>query len=64
MGFLCFCRSGVSGSEKEKAPRTLLDPSVKYPLPLIAKEAINHDTRKFRFGLPSPDHVLGKQNEC
>lgn len=42
------------------APRkTLLDPSAKYMLPLIAKEEINHDTRRFRFGLPTPDHVLG-----
>ncbi|KAM5247145.1 NADH-cytochrome b5 reductase 2 [Ctenodactylus gundi] len=38
---------------------TLQDPEAKYLLPLIEKEQINHNTRRFRFGLPSPDHVLG-----
>ncbi|KAG8507236.1 NADH-cytochrome b5 reductase 2, partial [Galemys pyrenaicus] len=38
---------------------TLQDPETKYPLPLIEKEQISHNTRRFRFGLPSPDHVLG-----
>ncbi|XP_045413385.1 NADH-cytochrome b5 reductase 2 isoform X4 [Lemur catta] len=38
---------------------TLQDPEAKYPLPLIEKEQISHNTRRFRFGLPSPDHVLG-----
>lgn len=32
---------------------------VKYSLPLVKKEEISHDTRKFRFGLPSDEHVLG-----
>ncbi|XP_048804914.1 NADH-cytochrome b5 reductase 2 isoform X2 [Lagopus muta] len=40
-------------------PVTLRDPQAKYPLPLVGKEEISHDTKKFRFGLPSPDHVLG-----
>lgn len=39
--------------------RTLLDPTAKYQLPLIEKEEISHDTRRFRFGLPSGNHVLG-----
>uniref|UniRef100_F7DV24 NADH-cytochrome b5 reductase n=1 Tax=Equus caballus TaxID=9796 RepID=F7DV24_HORSE len=38
---------------------TLQNPETKYPLPLIEKEQISHNTRRFRFGLPSPDHVLG-----
>uniref|UniRef100_A0A8D2AZB7 NADH-cytochrome b5 reductase n=1 Tax=Sciurus vulgaris TaxID=55149 RepID=A0A8D2AZB7_SCIVU len=38
---------------------TLQDPDAKYPLPLIEKEQINHNTRRFRFGLPSPEHILG-----
>lgn len=38
---------------------TLKDPTVKYALPLIEKKVISHDTRKFRFGLPSEDHILG-----
>lgn len=28
-------------------------------LPLVEKEALSHDTRLFRFALPSPEHVLG-----
>lgn len=39
--------------------RTLLDPTEKYLLPLIEKEEISHDTRKFRFALPSENHILG-----
>lgn len=37
----------------------LQDPQVKYSLPLIDKEIVSHDTRRFRFGLPTTDHVLG-----
>ncbi|XP_036376180.1 NADH-cytochrome b5 reductase 3 [Megalops cyprinoides] len=44
---------------KKKLPITLEDPNVKYALRLVDKEIISHDTRKFRFALPSPDHVLG-----
>lgn len=38
---------------------TLKDPEVKYALRLIDKEEVSHDTRRFRFALPSLDHVLG-----
>ncbi|XP_063379757.1 NADH-cytochrome b5 reductase 2 isoform X1 [Cydia fagiglandana] len=44
---------------KSKNPVTLVDPNAKYALPLIEREEISHDTRRFRFGLPSKDHVLG-----
>ncbi|KAK2535764.1 hypothetical protein Q9233_003490 [Columba guinea] len=44
---------------RTSGPVTLQDPVVKYPLRLVDKEEISHDTKKFRFGLPSPDHVLG-----
>lgn len=56
------------GKKKKESPRstkashnqrTLLDPNEKYFLPLIEKEEISHDTRRFRFGLPTPNHVLG-----
>lgn len=40
---------------------TLSDPQAKYNLPLIEKEEVSHDTRRFRFGLPSKNHVLGKR---
>ncbi|CAJ0953221.1 unnamed protein product [Ranitomeya imitator] len=38
---------------------TLESADVKYPLRLIDKEVISHDTRRFRFALPSPEHILG-----
>uniref|UniRef100_A0A8D0B9A6 NADH-cytochrome b5 reductase n=1 Tax=Salvator merianae TaxID=96440 RepID=A0A8D0B9A6_SALMN len=47
------------GSWRKKVPVTLQDPSIKYPLRLIEREVISHDTRRFRFGLPSSEHVLG-----
>ncbi|XP_032691469.1 NADH-cytochrome b5 reductase 2 isoform X2 [Odontomachus brunneus] len=47
------------GEKKKKSPVLLVDPVVKYSLPLIQKDIISHDTRKFRFGLPTPKHVLG-----
>ncbi|KAL6480852.1 hypothetical protein MHYP_G00118850 [Metynnis hypsauchen] len=52
-------KSRSSSRRKSKFPRTLQDPTVKYPLPLIEKEEITHDTKRFRFGLPSSVHVLG-----
>ncbi|XP_020290699.1 NADH-cytochrome b5 reductase 3 isoform X2 [Pseudomyrmex gracilis] len=49
-----------SWSEKKKtSPVLLANPVVKYSLPLIQKDIISHDTRRFRFGLPTPNHVLG-----
>ncbi|SPP76742.1 blast:NADH-cytochrome b5 reductase 3 [Drosophila guanche] len=39
--------------------RTLVDPNDKYLLPLVEKEVLSTDTRRFRFGLPSKQHVLG-----
>ncbi|KAL4224696.1 NADH-cytochrome b5 reductase 3 [Mactra antiquata] len=47
------------GDKKKKNPVTLQDPNVKYPLKLIDREEVSHDTRRFRFALPSMDHVLG-----
>lgn len=51
--------SKVDGQKKKKNPVLLVDPIVKYPVPLIKKDIISHDTRRFRFGLPTPEHVLG-----
>lgn len=47
------------GNKKKKVTVTLQDPTVKYPLKLIDKEEVSHDTRRFRFALPSMDHILG-----
>lgn len=46
--------------KKNQKKRTLVDSNTKIPLPLIQKHVINHDTRRFRFELPSKNHVLGK----
>lgn len=54
---------GKSSGDGKKAAssqlRTLMDPQEKYMLPLIEKEELSHDTRRFRFGLHSGEHVLG-----
>lgn len=55
-------KSDSASSKTSAGPQklhTLLDPNEKYQLPLIEKEEISHDTRRFRFGLPSSEHVLG-----
>lgn len=44
---------------KRRPAITLQDPNIKYALRLIDKQIVSHDTRKFRFALPSLDHVLG-----
>ncbi|KAF1317752.1 Nadh-cytochrome b5 reductase, partial [Globisporangium splendens] len=57
----------VSGALKprNKALVTLQPPAVEggnpptVHLPLIEKESLSHDTRRFRFALPSEKHVLG-----
>jgi len=43
----------------QKPPITLLNPDEKYPLELVKKEIISHDTRNFVFALPSAHHILG-----
>lgn len=45
--------------KKSKKKRTLVDSNTKIPLPLIQKHIISHDTRRFRFELPSKNHILG-----
>lgn len=40
-------------------PKLLLDPEEKYEVKLIEREEVSHDTRRFRFALPSEKHVLG-----
>ncbi|XP_063072082.1 NADH-cytochrome b5 reductase 3 [Engraulis encrasicolus] len=63
VGVLVATAAGVLGyyylNKKKKPLVTLVDPTVKYQLRLIDKEVISHDTRRFRFALPSPEHVLG-----
>ncbi|KAK3927742.1 NADH-cytochrome b5 reductase 2 [Frankliniella fusca] len=47
-----------SASKKKKLV-ALVDPAQKISLPLIEKEELSHDTRRFRFQLPSNKHCLG-----
>jgi hypothetical protein len=47
-----------SKTKKNKHP-VALDPDEWQPFPLIEIETISHDVKKFRFGLPSPNHRLG-----
>ncbi|KIH62105.1 oxidoreductase, FAD-binding protein [Ancylostoma duodenale] len=42
-----------------QSPVTLVESEAKYALPLAEKIEITHNTRKFRFRLPSDNHVLG-----
>ncbi|XP_006888034.1 PREDICTED: NADH-cytochrome b5 reductase 1-like [Elephantulus edwardii] len=38
---------------------TLLDPNEKYLLRLLDKTTVSHNTRRFRFALPTAHHILG-----
>ncbi|PAV63136.1 hypothetical protein WR25_12393 [Diploscapter pachys] len=54
------CPFSMCSFEKNSSkPITLVDENTKYALPLMEKKIVSHDTRKFRFKLPSPQHVLG-----
>ncbi|KAM3968166.1 NADH-cytochrome b5 reductase 2 isoform 2-T2 [Aphomia sociella] len=53
------CAWGKKSTKTKKKLVALIDPNTKYQLPLIEREEISHDTRRYRFGLPSNEHVLG-----
>uniref|UniRef100_A0A8D9FIC2 NADH-cytochrome b5 reductase n=2 Tax=Cacopsylla melanoneura TaxID=428564 RepID=A0A8D9FIC2_9HEMI len=65
IGFIISAIQESKSKKKEKSPagskqlKTLVDPELKVPLKLKEKIEINHDTRCFRFALPSDEHVLG-----
>jgi cytochrome-b5 reductase len=46
-------------SKTLKPPKNPGDAPPTVHLPLVEKEVLSHDTRRFRFGLPSERHVLG-----
>lgn len=50
---------GTNSKPQKLGPTTLVDRNTKIPLKLIKRTELNHDTRIFRFGLPSEKHVLG-----
>ncbi|XP_014281123.1 NADH-cytochrome b5 reductase 3 isoform X1 [Halyomorpha halys] len=45
--------------KKRSFKKTLVDPTAKVPLHLIEIKEISHDTKIFRFALPSSQHILG-----
>ena len=49
---------GLAAGAGRAAPAAL-DPSKKLAFPLVAKEDVSHDTRRFTFALPSTAHRLG-----
>ncbi|OXA50991.1 NADH-cytochrome b5 reductase 2 [Folsomia candida] len=59
--------TGDGGSSAKKSskkmknghPVALQDSDTKYPLKLVEKKHLSHDTRLYRFALPSDNHVLG-----
>ena len=42
-----------------KPKKALLDPSKKVALKLVKRTELSHDTHLFRFGLQTPEHILG-----
>lgn len=61
-GVILSCLFG-SSKNRSKTSRTLTNPNEKVALPLVEKLVISHDTRKFRFKLPSENHILGNVNK-
>jgi len=49
--------AGIVLSSSNKNPVAMTEDFTEFPL--IAREELSHDTRKFTFGLPTPAHVLG-----
>jgi len=49
----------ILDNRKKVKKITLVNPNEKYALELTEKVILSHDTRLFRFGLPSKDHCLG-----
>ena len=49
----------ILDNRKKVKKITLLNPNEKYPLKLSEKIELSHDTRLFRFALPSEEHCLG-----
>ena len=55
-GFLIYKLVALKANDQQIA---LGDPQLKYSFELISKEELTHDTRQFRFNLPSEQHILG-----
>jgi len=51
--------NNIEQTKRKNVIIALKNPDIKYPFSLAYKENISHDTRRFRFQLPSSKHVLG-----
>jgi cytochrome-b5 reductase len=49
----------ILDSRKKVKKVALVNPNEKYSLKLVEKVILSHDTRLFRFALPSEEHCLG-----
>jgi len=58
-GAFCLNKFICCSPKKSKRLVALVDPDVKYPFELVFKKELTHDTRLFRFALPSEQHSLG-----
>lgn len=47
-------------TKKKSRPITLVDSTAKVSLKLSHTFELSHDTKKFRFALPSENHILGE----
>eukprot|EP01040_Poterioochromonas_malhamensis_P019000 gene19000-22336_t len=59
---LLFILFGLRKNKDENAKKSnpiALDKDTYQPFPLIDIKEISHDVKRFRFGLPSPQHRLG-----
>jgi len=52
-------QKGTANVAKESHAPVALNPKKWMNFPLIEKEELSHDTRRFRFGLPTKEHRLG-----
>lgn len=52
-------RNKSQGDDSKKENPIALDKDNYQPFPLIDIKVISHDVKRFRFGLPSPQHRLG-----
>ena len=49
----------TTGPIVSNLPLITLDPKKKVACKLIKKDHLSHDVRRFRFALPSEEHILG-----
>ena len=67
IGYFLFAKFSQNASNSQELKKTrekklaLTDSNTKISVKLILKEELTHDTRRFRFALPTEEHELGLQ---